>query len=243
MNIINFAGIKVDNVTLAEASARVFALLSSTKPQLIVTPNPEMIVTSQSDKELKEIINSAALRVPDGISMVVVSKILGKPLKERVSGIDLMLSIIKSPLKKGLKIFLLGGKPGVAEKAAVNLARKYPAINIVGTQDGYFKDDAKIIEEIKKAQPDILFAGLGAGRQEKWLNRHLKELGVPVSMTIGGTLDVISGQKKRAPKWIQALYIEWLYRLITEPNRWKRQLALPQFLWLMFFPKKSRGSD
>jgi len=122
----------------------------------------------------------------------------------------------------------------VAEDAAENLMMSFPGIEIAGTQDGYFSDDLEVIERIKDLEPDIIFVGLGAGRQEKWLNRHLKDLGVPLGMVIGGSLDVISGRKKRAPKWIQTLYIEWLYRLITEPKRWRRQLALPQFLWLMF---------
>ena len=237
MSAIDFAGIQVDNLTLSEAAEKVKQFLSAFEPHLIVTPNPEIIVACQEDHELKDIINSAALRVPDGISMVVVSKILGRPLKERVSGIDLMLKIVEMSAKYGYKIFLLGSAPGIADEAAAKLIESYPGINIVGTQDGYFKpgDDLKIIEKIKNTKPDILFVGLGAGRQERWLNHHLKALNVAVSMVIGGSLDVISGRKKRAPIWVRALYIEWLYRLITEPNRWKRQIALPRFLWLMFF--------
>jgi N-acetylglucosaminyldiphosphoundecaprenol N-acetyl-beta-D-mannosaminyltransferase len=238
---VDFSGIKVDNVTLIEAAKKVEVMIAEKSPHLIVTPNPELIVAAQDNQELKKIMNSAALRVPDGISMVVVSKILGRPLKERVSGIDLMLKLIEVSAKKGYKIFLLGSAPGVADEAAAKLKAKYPSLQIVGTQDGYFGlpagqggDDSSVIEKIKKAKPDILFTGLGGGRQEKWLNRHRQELGVPVCMTIGGSLDVISGEKQRAPQWVQSLYIEWLYRLITEPNRWRRQLALPKFLWLMF---------
>jgi N-acetylglucosaminyldiphosphoundecaprenol N-acetyl-beta-D-mannosaminyltransferase len=236
VTIVDLAGIKVDNLTMAEAVARVEGFLRSAQPRLIVTPNPELIVASQEDQELREIVNSADLRVPDGISMVVVSRILGRPLKQRVSGIDLMLEIVKK-CAKDKKLFLLGGEPGVAEEAAGNLAKECPGINIVGTCHGYFKADAEAVKLIKYAQPDILFVGLGAGHQEKWLNQHLADLNVPVSMVIGGSLDVLSGRKSRAPKWIQALYIEWLYRLITEPNRWKRQLALPKFLYLTLFRK------
>jgi len=236
--IIEFAGIKVDNISLSEAIEKVEGFLNSHQPHLITTPNPEMIVASQTDNELKEILNSADLRIPDGISMVVVSKLLGKPLKERVTGIDLMLKMIELSAQKGYKVFFLGGEPGVAEAAAQNLIDQYP-VNIVGTHHGYFSppghvgDDSSVIKRIKEVRPDILFVGLGAGHQEKWLNRHLKELGVKVGMTVGGSFDVISGRKKRAPQWIRSLYIEWLYRLITEPQRWKRQLALPKFLWLM----------
>ena len=237
MNIIEFAGVKVDDCTLAEAAAKVEELLQASTPHLIVTPNPEIIVAAQKDEELKQIVNSASLRVPDGISMVVVSRIFGTPLKERVPGIDLMLRLIDECSQKGRKIFLLGAEPGVVEEAAKNLVLKSPGLKIVGMHHGFFKNDNEVINLIKEAKPDILFAGLGAGRQERWLNRYLEELNVPVSMVIGGSLDVISGRKKRAPKWVQSLYIEWLYRLITEPNRWKRQLALPKFLYLTLIKK------
>jgi N-acetylglucosaminyldiphosphoundecaprenol N-acetyl-beta-D-mannosaminyltransferase len=237
METVDFAGIKVDNITLEGAVSRVEGFLSSSTPHLIVTPNPEIIVAAQKDPELMEIANSASLRAPDGISMVVVSKILRNPLKERVSGIDLMLKIVESCGKKGSGIFLLGGREGVAEEAASKLIEKFPGLNIVGTHHGYFTEDKEVIYKIKSTRPQLLFVGLGAGRQEKWLNKYKNELNVPVSMVIGGSLDVISGRKKRAPKWIQKLYIEWLYRLITEPQRWKRQLALPRFLYLTLFRK------
>jgi N-acetylglucosaminyldiphosphoundecaprenol N-acetyl-beta-D-mannosaminyltransferase len=237
VKIVDFSGIKVDNLSLNEAVSRAEKFIQASDPHLIVTPNPEMIVAAQRDKDLKEIINSAALRIPDGISMVVVSRILGTPLKERVTGIDLMLKIIEICSKNGKKIFLFGGKPGVAEEAAGNLLAGYPGINIVGIHHGYSENDGEVIRQIKDTKPDILFVGIGAGRQEKWLNKHLKELKVSIGMAIGGSLDVISGKKKRAPRWIQKLYIEWLYRLFTEPGRWKRQLALPKFLYLTLFRK------
>ena len=239
MQIIDFAGVKVDNLNMLEALERVGFYLSENKPHLIVTPNPEMIVACQTDIELKQTLNTADLRVPDGISMVVVSRIKGQPLKERVSGIDLMLEIINA-YAKNKKIYLLAGAPGITQEASIVLARKFPWINIVGTHDGYFttKDENNLIQEIRTLQPDMIFVGLGAGKQEKWLHRHLSELRVPLAMTIGGSLDVISGRKKRAPIWAQKLYIEWLYRLIVEPQRWKRQLALPKFLWLMFIPSR-----
>lgn len=237
MQIIDFAGVKVDNLTMLEALEKVGFYLSENKPHLIVTPNPEMIVACQQDADLKQILNTADLRVPDGISMVVVSRIKGMPLKERVSGIDLMLEIINA-YAKDKKIYLLGGAPDIAKEAALALARKFPWINVIGTHDGYFKvqDESKLIQEIRDLQPDMLFVGLGAGKQEKWLHRYLPQIKVPLAMTIGGSLDVISGRKKRAPIWLQKLYIEWLYRLIVEPQRWKRQVALPKFLWLMFKP-------
>jgi N-acetylglucosaminyldiphosphoundecaprenol N-acetyl-beta-D-mannosaminyltransferase len=234
--MVDFSGVQVDNITLNEALARIEMMIASGKPHLVITPNPEMIVAAQDDVELKETINKADLRLPDGISMVVVSRMLGTPLKERVSGIDLMIKLIEVSALKGYSIFLLGSAPGVAEEAAENLLNRYPGLKIAGTHDGYFRDDSEVIPKIVEAEPDLLFAGLGAGRQEKWLNHHLAELKT-VGMGIGGSLDVISGRKKRAPEWVQAMYIEWLYRLITEPQRWKRQLALPKFLYLTLIKK------
>lgn len=237
MQAIDLAGVKVDNVTLEEAAARVEMLIASNQPHLIATPNPEMIVAAQKDAELRNILNNASLRVPDGISMIVVARILGTPLQERVSGIDLMLKLAEVSAVKGYKVFLAGSAPGVADEAARRLKKRFPGLQVVGTYHGYFGgDDSALLKLILDAGPDLLFVGLGGGRQEKWLNRHLAELKC-VGMGIGGSLDVISGRKKRAPRWIQALYIEWLYRLLTEPQRWKRQLALPQFLYLTLLKK------
>ena len=234
--VVDFAGVNVDNVTIGQAIQK-FADMMTTGRGMIVTPNPEMIVTSQHDHVLRDILNSASLRVPDGISMVVVSRLLGHPLKERVTGIDLMNNIVAISAQKGYRIFLLGGEKGIAGQAAEKLIADHPGLKIAGTADGYFKpsDEPELVRKINNSGADILFVGLGAGRQEKWLNHHLKELEVKVGMCIGGSLDVVSGRKKRAPLWVQKLYIEWLYRLVTEPKRWKRQLALPRFLWLMFF--------
>jgi N-acetylglucosaminyldiphosphoundecaprenol N-acetyl-beta-D-mannosaminyltransferase len=231
---IDLAGVKVDNVTLAESLGKLEEFLAEKTPHLIVTPNPEMIVAAQEDEELFNILNNAHLRLPDGISMVVVSRILRTPLRERVTGIDFLLAAVERAAQKGYRIFLLGSAPGVADKAAENLVSRYAGLKVVGTYNGFFKpaDDPQIIGQIKQAKPDILFAGLGAGRQEKWLAAHLNELNIPVSMGVGGSFDVIAGKKKRAPSWVQSLYIEWFYRLITEPYRWRRQLALPKFLWL-----------
>lgn len=240
MATVALAGVLVDNLTSEEAVVKVAQFLQEHSPRLIVTPNPEIIVRCQDDQELKYLMNGADLRVADGISMIVVSRLLGKPLKERVTGIDLMQRIIKLCSRQGSAIFLLGSAPGIANAAAAKLKEQNPLLRIVGTHDGYFKDqdEAQVIELIRNSKADLVFVGLGAGRQEKWLRQNLNKLGVKVGMVIGGSLDVISGHKQRAPQWIQALYIEWLFRLLTEPQRWQRQLALPKFLWLMFLPRR-----
>ena len=198
------------------------AFIKSGRPHFIATPNPEIIIAAQNDNELKKTINSADLCLPDGMGVLAASKFLKIPLLERVTGVDLMLEILRSAKEKGYKVFLLGSAPGVAEDAA----RKLPGVNIAGIHHGYFKDadEKEVIEKIKHSRPDVLFVGLGAPRQEFWTAKHYKHLGVPVCMVIGGSLDVISGKAKRAPEIVQKLGGEWFYRLIKEPKRWKRQL-------------------
>lgn len=224
-------GIKINNVTVNSALLKIEDFIKSRKPHLIFTPNPEIITAAQKDKELAGIINSADLNIPDGIGIVAAAKLLGIHLKERVTGIDLMTKMLDLSKKNGYKVFLLGSKPGIAEEAANRLKD----VNIVGTHHGYFKDefDRNVIAKIRDSKPDILFCGLGSPRQEKWLFKYYKEIGAPVNMVIGGSLDVLSGRAKRAPDIAQKLGIEWLYRLIKEPSRIKRQLNLVRFGWLV----------
>ncbi len=234
MTFIELAGIKIDDVTMDEAIARLNGFIMERSPHLIVTPNPEIIVSAQVDEELRNILNNSHLRLPDGISMVVVSRILMRPLRERVSGVDFMQKAMALASAKGYRVYLLGGAKGVANEAARKLRLQYPELQIVGARDGYFSkvEETSVVSGIRGVYPDILFAGLGMIRQEKWLANNLNELNVPACVGVGGSMDVISGTKQRAPAWIQALYIEWLYRLIMEPWRIKRQAALPKFLWL-----------
>lgn len=221
-------GAKIDNMDMSSAVSRIDGFIKSGSPHLVLTPNPEIIMAAQKDKELMEIINSADLGIPDGIGIVAASKILRTPLPERVTGIDLMLNILELAKQKNYSVFLLGSAPGVAEQAAKNLQ----GVKIAGTHDGYFKDadDSRIVELVKNSKADILFVGMGAPRQEKWLAKHYKEMGAKVNMVVGGSMDVISGKVSRAPEITQKLGIEWLWRLAKEPKRIKRQLNLVRFL-------------
>ncbi|MFH1710256.1 MAG: polysaccharide pyruvyl transferase CsaB [bacterium] len=218
---ISILGVGIDNLKMEDAVKKAEELLSSKDPGLIVTPNPEMIMASLKDVELREIINSAYLSVADGVGLMVAGRMLGRRFKQRIAGIDLMMELVK----KGRRIFLFGGKEGVASDAAKNLNA-----NVVGTFHGYSMNDQLVIDSIKKAKPDILFVGLGSPKQEKWAAKHLKELGVPLVMCVGGSLDVISGHVKRAPFIMRRIGIEWLWRLITEPKRGRRMLVIPAFI-------------
>ncbi|MCX5749300.1 MAG: polysaccharide pyruvyl transferase CsaB [Candidatus Saganbacteria bacterium] len=228
MKEIYLFGVKVNNIGLEAAAEMIEGYIRGRKPRLVLSTNPEIIMAAQKDTELREIINSADIGIPDGIGVVGAAKLLNMPLIERVAGIDLMIRLLELSKEKGYKVFLLGSAPGVAEKAV----KKLQGVNVVGTLHGYFRDNEEkdVIRGIKALRPDILFVGLGAPRQEKWLAKHYKELGIPVSMVIGGSLDVISGRAKRAPEIVRKIGLEWLYRLTKEPKRIKRQANLVKFI-------------
>jgi N-acetylglucosaminyldiphosphoundecaprenol N-acetyl-beta-D-mannosaminyltransferase len=210
---------------MKEAVKTVQQLLESHQQALIVTPNPEMIMAAQNDYELAKIINHATLAPADGVGLMLAGRILHKKFKERVAGIDLMMRIIDLAREKGLRIFLYGGKEGVAEQAAAKLNA-----NVAGTMHGYSLNEHIVIDKIRSAKPDILFVGLGSPKQEKWAVKHQKDLNVPLIMCVGGSLDVLSGRVKRAPFFMRKAGLEWLCRLIAEPRRWRRMLVLPRFI-------------
>ena len=218
---IDVLGVGFDNVNMDAAIARCAELLNSDGSHLIVTPNPEIVMKAKEDEEYKNILNNASLVIPDGIGIVKAAQILGTPLQERVAGYDLICNLLDI-YKSGKKTFYFwGGKPGVAELAKQKLEEKYPTIKIVGTDDGYF-DDAKkeqIIEKITNLHPDILLVGIGFPKQEKLINELLPKNIFKIAIGCGGTLDVLSGTVKRAPKLFIKLHIEWSWRLIKEPTR------------------------
>lgn len=231
----NILGCQVDLLTTQGAINLVTELIAQGRSAHVITLNAEIVYQAQSNKELLEIINAADLVTPDGIGIVWGGRHLGYPIAERITGIDLLHRLCQIAPTEAWKIYLLGSAPGVAEKAAQQLVSDYPGLQICGTQDGYFReaDLAPIIQEIKNRGPQILFVALGAPKQELWIKKHLQQLGTTVCIGVGGSLDVIAGQKKRAPAWMIKLNLEWLYRLLAEPQRWKRQLVLPQFIVLI----------
>jgi N-acetylglucosaminyldiphosphoundecaprenol N-acetyl-beta-D-mannosaminyltransferase len=218
-------GVEIDNMTMGEAVKKAEDLITSKTAGLIVTPNPEMIMASQRDVELTNIVNGAYLSIADGVGLMIAGRILGKRFKQRIAGIDMMLKLADVAREKGYRVFLLGGREGVAEKAAEALKA-----NVVGTFHGYSMNDRLVTDRIKNAKPDILFVGLGSPRQEKWAAKHLKELNVPLVMCVGGSFDVIAGRVRRAPLFMRKIGLEWFWRLIQEPGRWRRMTVLPKFI-------------
>ena len=221
-------GIGFDNVTMDEAVKACLSMVK--KGGYVVTANPEIVWLCRKDKPLKKIINNADLVVADGIGIIYASKILGKPLKERIPGIDLAETVMAKLAESHGSVFLLGAKPGVAELAAENLTGRYPGLRISGTADGYFKDTAPIIQKILDTGPELLAVGLGAPKQEIWMAENREKLKPCLMMGLGGSLDGYAGIAKRAPSRWQKLNLEWLYRLIKQPSRIKRMIKLPAFI-------------
>ena len=241
-NRVNILGVPVDMVDRGQA----MQIFEESFPQpgvtMIVTPNSEIVQRASKEDELRQLISSADLIIPDGVGLVYASKIIGCPLSERVTGIDFLESIITYLEKNGKSIYFFGSKPGVAEAAADRIKEKYPKLIVAGTHDGYFKpeEEAGIVKEINDSSTDFLCVALGAPKQERFIHDHRSELKVSGAIGVGGSLDVWAGTLKRAPEFYRKHGFEWLYRLIQEPSRYKRMLALPVFMLRVIFTGKSK---
>ncbi|MCZ8523274.1 MULTISPECIES: WecB/TagA/CpsF family glycosyltransferase [Paenibacillus] len=206
----------------------------------IITCNPEIVMASGQDEELRAILQGAGLVTADGIGIVLASRWLGDPLPERVTGFDILMGLLEEGNRKGYSFYLFGADPATNDKAAEVISGRYPGLRIAGRKHGYYKpeEEAGILADIAAAKPDILVVALGAPRAERWIYRNRAKLPVRAAMGVGGSLDVIAGKVKRAPVVWQKLNLEWLYRLLSEPSRWRRQLVLPKFAVRALF---SRG--
>lgn len=203
----------------------------SGRPHQVITANPIMVMAALDDPKYKTMMQNADLIVPDGSGIVWAAGVGGDPLTERVTGFDMLHELFKVGENYRWKFYLLGTTPEVIQEAAQRLQMQYPAAIIAGYRDGFFgpEQDDEVIEDIRAAAPDLLFVARGADTQEPWIARYKERLGVPVMMGVGGSFDIISGKSKRAPKVFQKLKLEWFYRLLREPTRFKRMLALPKF--------------
>ena len=233
-------GLQFDNITMEEALDAAKALLQGEHAARVVTPNAEIAYEALHDENTRTLLNSAELMLPDGAGVVLASKILKTPLKQKVAGVDFADGLLGVLETTGQSLYLLGSKPGIGELAAQKMMQKHPKLRIAGIADGYFQDEAPVIDKINASGADALFVCLGAPKQEQFMARHQKALHVKLMAGLGGTLDSFAGTVKRAPKWMIRLNLEWLYRLIKEPKRFKRMLRLPKYLWAVVC-KRIRG--
>lgn len=240
--ITRILGVPFDALDMEGAVARGLELMRGEKPAMVCTPNPEIVMEAQKDKELMNILRESDMVIPDGIGVVLASKYSDMQLKERVAGFDFTQKLFAEVAKTGETVYFFGGAPKVAAMASQRMMEKYDGLEIVGVRNGYFdaEKEKKILADIKSKSPSILLVGLGAPKQEKWMHAHLEEMGVGLTIGVGGSFDVMAGKVKRAPKIFQKLGLEWFYRLITQPTRWRRMMQLPVFVWTVWKNRKWR---
>lgn len=228
---VRILGLRVDSVSRSETLALLDQFAASGEPHHVVTVNPEFVMQARELPRFRAVLDAADLSLADGAGLMWAARLQRRPLKERLPGVDMMMEIAGLAARKGYGVFLLGGGPGVAERTAEVLRRRYPALRVVGTYGGSPRTDeaAGIIERVRAARPHFLFVAYGAPAQDLWIAEHRQELGVPVAMGVGGSFNYLAGVARRAPAWMRRLGLEWLHRLWREPWRWRRMLRLPRF--------------
>lgn len=234
MKNVMILGVPVHRVTMREALAHIATLMAEPGVHQLATVNPEFVMRAQQDGNFRDVLRSAEMCLADGIGLVWASRWYGQPLPERVPGSELVYHLAEQCARCGWRLFLLGAAPGVAAAAGQILQAKYPGLEIAGTFSGspHPHENDAIVQRINDSQADILYVAYGAPQQDKWIAHNRQALAaVRLAMGVGGALDFITGKAVRAPRWVQQLGLEWLHRLLREPWRWRRMLALPRFAW------------
>lgn len=233
---MDILGVRVDDVTHAEAVARCRTMVEDPQPRYCVTPNPEFVILARRDPEFRRILNASDLAIPDGGGLLLAARLFGTPLREQVRGTDLSYLLMEECARRGWRLFLLGAAPGVAEQAAVRLRARYAGLTISGTfaGDGSPTGDEETRGAVRAAgRSDVLFVCYGANKQERWIDRNLAHLDVGLALGLGGVLDFFSGRVRRAPFVVRRLGLDWVWRAALQPRRIKRQAdTIPRFLWL-----------
>ena len=225
--------VAIHDVTEDEAVAWVDRFIQAGRPCQVITANPEFVMAAQKDVEFRAAINAADLVVPDGVGLILAGRLLRHPFRGRVPGVELTRRLAALCAARGYRLFLLGAAPGVAGDAALRLQQECPGLAVAGTYAGSPapEEAADVVARVRAAAPQLLLVAYGAPQQDLWLHRNLPHLGAMVGIGVGGTFDYISGRVPRAPAWMRRLGLEWLHRLVRQPRRWRRMLALPVFGW------------
>jgi N-acetylglucosaminyldiphosphoundecaprenol N-acetyl-beta-D-mannosaminyltransferase len=235
VNSVDVLGVRIDDVTYAEALAVLLDAIRARTPHVVTTPNPEIVMLARRDPAFRATLNRGALNIPDGIGLVLAARLGGRRLRAHVQGTDLVLLLAAESARAGQRWFLLGGNDGVAAQAARALVEQFPGLHVVGAEPGspLAADDANVRARIAAVAPvDVVLVAYGAPKQERWLERNLAALEIPVGIGVGGVFNYFSGATPRAPAWVRRAHFEWLHRLVTQPWRWRRQLVLPAFGFL-----------
>lgn len=233
LSSVHILGVRVDALTFDATLDIMDGWIEQRGPHQIATANPEFVMAAQKDQEFHQTLQQADLCVADGIGLLWAARRLGAHLPERVTGSDLVPLVAQAAAQRGWRLYLLGAAPGVADQTARFLEQQNPGLRIAGVYAGSpaAAEAPAIVQRVRAARPDVLFVAYGAPAQDLWIARHKAELAVPVMMGVGGAFDHIAGVQRRAPVWVQRVHLEWFFRLVTQPWRWRRQLALPRFVW------------
>ncbi|HKP87713.1 MAG TPA: WecB/TagA/CpsF family glycosyltransferase [Blastocatellia bacterium] len=234
---VNVAGITVDDLTEAETVARIDELLADGEPHYMSVVNAAKVVAASRDEKLRRVLAEADLVTADGMSVVWASRLLGRPLRERVTGIDLFERLVEHAARRGLRVYFLGARDEAVRGVVERFSRKHPDLQVAGWRNGYFsaEESRKVAEEVRRGAADLLFVAMGSPAQEHWIASNIARAGARFALGVGGSFDHLSGQSRRAPRWMQRAGIEWLYRLMREPRRlWRRYLiGNTLFIWLV----------
>ncbi|MGQ9466634.1 MAG: WecB/TagA/CpsF family glycosyltransferase [Anaerolineae bacterium] len=239
---LRILGIPIHDVTLEEAVEQAAAWVKEGGAHQMATVNPEFVMAARRDRAFRAVLERVDLCLPDGVGITLAARYLGRPLRERVAGVDLVEALAARAARDGWRVFLLGAAPGVADRAASILASRYSGLTVAGTYAGSPRreEEDDIVRRVRAAQADILLVAYGAPAQDLWLARNLARTGAKVGVGVGGAFDYIAGVVPRAPRWMRRVGLEWLYRLIHQPWRWRRQRVLPLYVLLVLLSKVSR---
>jgi N-acetylglucosaminyldiphosphoundecaprenol N-acetyl-beta-D-mannosaminyltransferase len=235
---ITMMGCRIDNLSMEETLGRIEDFIRSGKPHQHVVVNVDKLVKASRDEGLRRIINDCALVNADGMPVVWASRLLGKPLKERVTGVDLFEALMRRAGERGWRVFLLGARREVVAQVAETYRRRYPQLVVAGWRDGYWQgeaEEAEVAAQVRASGADLLFVAIGSPKKEQFLGRWQATMRIPFAMGVGGTFDVAIGRVKRAPRWMQRAGLEWFYRFLQEPRRMFRRYFIEDmaFLWLL----------
>ena len=241
---ITMMGCQVDNLTMEETLQKIDGFIQSGKPHQHVVVNVDKLVKAAHDAELRRIINECALINVDGMPVVWASRLLGKPLKERVAGVDLFEALMQRSSKTGWRVFLLGAREEVVSEVKRQYEIKYPGLTVCGYRNGYWKpeEEAGVVEQVRAAKADLLFVAISSPKKEHFLGQYQEHMKIPFAMGVGGTFDVAVGRVKRAPLWMQKSGLEWFYRFLQEPRRMFRRYFIEDMAFVWLFLKEAAGS-